>query len=105
MTKKQRKKTFKDFFQKFAVFFTITVLVLSAVVLIITNVNFKEYDFSKLITSDKTNFLYRYILIPAGVIFLLILLFFITRAMIRKRRNRYKELFKHHHIYHRKKLV
>jgi len=104
MTKKSKKK-FKDLFQKFAVIFTVVVLVLSAVILTVTYVNFKEIDFIKILTSEKAVLLYKCIIILAGIILLVFLLSLFIKAMITKKRNRYVELFKRHHIYHRKNII
>jgi len=104
MTKKKKKK-FKELFQKFAVIFTVIVLVLSAIVLIITNVNFREIDLTKFFTSEKAVLFYKCIIILAGIILLVFLISLLIKALIIRKRNRYVELFKHHHIYHKKKMT
>jgi len=104
MTKKKKKK-FKDLFQKFAVIFTVIVLVLSAVVLIVTHVNFKEIDLAIFFTSEKAVLFYKCIIILAGIILLVFLISLIIKALIKRKRNRYVQLFKHHHIYQKKKLT
>ena len=104
MTKKSKKK-YKELFQKFAVVFTITILVLSAAVFLATHVNFKEVDLSKTFTSEKAAAFFKYTGILAVLILLIFLLYFLISALIKRKRNRYVQLFKHHHIYQKKKIT
>jgi len=105
MTKGERKKVFAILFQRFAVFFTIVILLLSAAGLILARVNIKENAVTKLFAYENSGLPYSYILILAGIIFIISLFFLFTRATVRRRKNRYDDLFKKHNIYKKKNLV
>jgi len=106
MTKGQRRKNFSVFFQRFAVFFTIVIVLLSAAGLILARVNIKENSITKLFAYEENHGLpYSYILILAGIIFVITLLSFLPRTVVIKNKNRYDELFKQHHIYRKKKMT
>jgi phosphotransferase system glucose/maltose/N-acetylglucosamine-specific IIC component len=105
MTKAQRRKIFNDLFQRFAVFFTIVILLLSAAGLILARVNSKENVITKLFAYENPGLPYSYIAILAGIIFFITLIFFLAGNLIRRNKNRYDALFKSHHIYHKKKMT
>jgi uncharacterized membrane protein len=105
MTKAERRKVFEILFQRFAVFFTIVIVLLAAAGLILARVNVKENSITKLFDYENSGLPYSYILILAGIIFLINLFFFLTRALVRRNKNRYDALFRKHGIYRKKKLT
>jgi len=105
MTKAERKKVLAILFQRFAVFFTIVIVLLSAAGLILARVNVKENSITKMLDYENSGLPYSYILIIAGIIFIINTLFFFTGAVTRRNKNRYDALFKKHGIYSKKKMT
>jgi len=105
MTKAERKKVIAILFQRFAVFFTVVIVLLSAAGVILARVNAKENSVTKLFDYENAGLPYSYILALAGIVFVINLLFFFTSAVARRNKNRYDALFKKHGIYSKKKLT
>jgi len=103
---KTQKKFLIYLLVRFAVIFTIVILLLSVTGLILVNVNAEKFDFAKIFAyKDNPGLLYNNILILACVIFFITLISFIAEIPINKNKNRYDELFKKHKIYRNKKMT
>ena len=103
---KIQKKFFIGLTVRFAVIFTVVIILLSVTGLILTNVNTEEFDFVKIFAyKNNPGLPYNNILALACIVFIITLISFITEIRIKRNKNRYDELFRHHNIYRKKKMT
>jgi heme/copper-type cytochrome/quinol oxidase subunit 4 len=115
MTKNQRRIFLIDLALRFTVIFTVVILVLAVTGLILAHVNSGEHDITKQFAGENQGLLnvyiltpglsYSYILILACIVFIITLISFLVEYLLKKNKNRYDELFKHHKIYRKKKMT
>jgi len=103
---KAQKKFFVDLLVRFAVIFTVVIILLSITGLIVTNVNTEEFDLKKIFAyKNNPGLPYSNILILACIVFVITLISFFPGIHIKNNKNRYDKLFRHHNIYRKKKMT
>jgi len=105
MTKSQRRKFLINLALRFAVLFTVVIIVLSIAGLILARINTEENSTTKLFIFEYSGFKYSILLILACIVFIITLITFLVEYLVKKNKNRYDELFKKNKIYSKKKIT
>jgi putative copper export protein len=105
MTKNQIRKFLIDLALRFAVLFTVVIILLSIAGLILAHINLGTIEIFITYADENPGLPYSYLLILACIIFIITLISFLVEYLIKKNKNRYDELFKKKGIYRKKKLT